>query len=238
MSGLGSGRAAAPPAGALAAMLASASSLFVGFTVLRSAVAGFALYYLVCCVGIPLFDFLFLRRAAGRDIPALVGLGTMRRSHLLLGLGAGGAMVAIMLAALAILRGPVFGDGTIMAALARWGVDRDRLPAVFAVMLAFNGAVEEFFWRGYLHGSLSAMADRRLAGALPTLFFGCQHVFVVSAIVRDPAVVALFIAGITGAGAAWAFMRERSRSLLPCVVSHMMVTAGYMGAFYLMSAPA
>lgn len=140
-------------------------------------------------------------------------------------------MVAAMLLALLLLRDRIFADGRILAALQGWGVPREGLALVFVVMLAFNGALEECFWRGYLHERLGGLRGRAAALALPTLVFGGQHFFVVSTIVADPWIVALFLAGITGAGAVWAFIRERCGRLLPAVLSHMVVTAGYMLVF-------
>ena len=223
------------PAAPVALMAASAASLFLGFTVLGDVVAGFILYYLACCIGLPLAELLVLRRLRPGDLPRVLGLGRLTRGNLALGLAAGTGMLVLMLAALVLLREPVFGDGTIMATLASWGAGGDRLVPVFLVMVTFNGVVEELFWRGYLHERLSGLGNRLLANALPAACFGLQHVFVVSSLVRDPWITALFLAGITGAGAAWAFLRERSGSLWPSLLSHVMVTAGYMGAFGLMS---
>jgi membrane protease YdiL (CAAX protease family) len=225
----------APP---IAAMLASAASLFLGFWVLRSAAWGFALYYLVCCLGIPFFDLVLKRGLPPRRLPGALGFGKPRGRELALGLGSGAAMVAIMLVALVLLRDRVFGSGEVEAALSSWGVPREYLALLCAVMLALNGAAEEFFWRGYLHERLAFLSKRYLAVGLSTFFFGAQHLFVISSIVRDPAVVSLFLFGITGAGAIWGYMRERSGSLVPCVLSHMMVTAGYLGIFLYYSSAA
>lgn len=215
----------------LVMMLASAFSLFLGFKVLRSVVAGFALYYLVCCIGLPLVDLLFARRLGPRRIAAAIGLAKPRRHELLVGLVSGLAMDAIMVAALALFRDRVFANGSVQATLELWGAGGSNLVLVFLVMLAFNGALEELFWRGYLHEKFSGMEKRLAALAIPSLFFGLQHVFVISSLVADPALVALFVFGITGSGAIWAFIRERW-GLLSSVLSHVLVTAGYMAAFY------
>jgi uncharacterized protein len=224
----------------IAFMAASAASLFLGFTILRSAFAGFVLYYLACCLVLPALDILVLRGLPRRGkprpgtplrrVPALLGLVAPRRSDIALGLGSGVAMAAAMLAALALFKGSIFSDGRIQSVLRAWGASGQNLALVYIVMLAFNGAVEELFWRGYLHGKLEALPNRLAALGLPTFFFGAQHVFVVSSLVADPALVALMLLGILGAGAAWSALRERTGSVVPCVLSHALVTAGYMGA--------
>ncbi len=219
----------------LAAMAASAASLFIGFTLLRSAVAGFVLYYLLCCFGLPAADILAARRLSPRRLPAMLGLIKPGRGNLALGLASGLVMAAIAVAVLAIFRERVFGDGHIREVLGAWGASGGNEGLVYAVMLAFNGAVEELFWRGYLHERLKSLPNRFLALALPTAFFAAQHIFVVSRLVADPALVALILVGILGAGAIWAYMRERTLGVLPCVVSHMLVTAGYMGALFFFS---
>ena len=105
----------------IALMLASAASLFLGFTVLRSAFAGFVLYYLLCCVALPLLDILVLRKIPARSVPELVGLSSPRKKDIALGVGAGLAMAAAMLVALVAFKGGVFGDGRIGAVLKGWG---------------------------------------------------------------------------------------------------------------------
>jgi membrane protease YdiL (CAAX protease family) len=178
------------------------------------------------------------RGSSSRRLPAALGLGRPRGRDLALGLASGTAMVAVMLVALVLLRDTVFGSGEVLAALGSWGVPREYLALLCAVMLALNGAAEEFFWRGYLHVRLAPLRNRYIAVGLTTLFFGAQHIFVISSIVKGPAVAALFLAGILGAGAIWGYMRERSGSLVPCVISHMTVTAGYLGIFLYYTATA
>ncbi len=214
-------------------MLASAVSLFLGFTVLRSAFAGFALYYLLCCITLPLLDILVLRKIPARCIPELLGFSPPKKKDIVLGVWAGLAMAAAMLVALVVFRDVVFGDGRIGAVLKGWGASGKNAVVVYIVMLVFNGALEELFWRGYLYDRLRAMPNRFLALGLPAFFFGAQHLFVVSLLVADPAIVGLFIAGIFGAGLVWSLMRERSGGILACVISHTLVTSGYMGAFFI-----
>ena len=57
----------------------------------------------------------------------------------------------------------------------------------------------------------------------------------VSLLVADPALVGLFVFGIFGAGLEWSVMRERSGGVMACVISHTLVTAGYMLALFLLS---
>jgi uncharacterized protein len=224
-----------PVATALAAMAASAASLFLGFTILHSAIAGFVLYYLLCCLALPALDLFAARKLPLR--PALIALGLKRPGgrDIALGLGSGALMSTAMMAALVVFKGSVFGDGRIQSVLKDWGASGSNEALVYVVMLAFNGAIEELFWRGYLHDKLLALPRRLVALGLPCLFFGAQHVFVLSLLVADPALVALFLVGILGAGAIWGYMRERSGGVLPCILSHMLVTAGYMGALFFFS---
>jgi membrane protease YdiL (CAAX protease family) len=218
---------------AILVALASAFSLFLGFKVLKSLVAGFALYYLACCVCLPLVDLLGLRALGWKGIAPAIGLERPTRPAVLVGLGSALAMDSVMIAVLGLFRGRVFADGRVQSTLRTWGAGGGRLILVFIVMLAFNGVLEELFWRGYLRERFSGMKSRLAALALPTLFFGLQHVFVMSSLVADPLLLALFVFGITAAGAVWALMRERF-GLVSCVLSHALVTAGYLGAFYLL----
>jgi len=219
----------------LALMLASAASLFLGFTLLRSALVGFLLYYGLCCLALPALDILALRRIKPRSLSALLGILPLRRGDLALGLALGLAMSAPMVLFLGLFRQLLFGDGRIHSVLAGWGAAGSSEAYVFVAMLAFNGAVEELFWRGFIHERLAALRSRPLALGLPALLFAAQHVFVVSALVASPLLVGLFLAGILGAGLVWGMLRELRGSVIPCVISHVLVTAGYMGAFFFLA---
>ncbi len=213
-------------------MAASALSLFVAFILLRSASMGFVLYYLVCCLGLPALELLAVRKVPPRGILELLGLDGPGRRGIAIGLGSGLGMAAIMLSALAAFSRQVFGDGRILSVLRGWGVSGNNMAFVYLVMLAFNGAVEEIFWRGFLYDRLRSLPNRIFALGLPVFFFGAQHYFVVSRLVSDPALLGLILFGILGAGAIWSLIRELTRSVVPCVISHAIVTAGYMGAFF------
>jgi len=212
-------------------MAASAASLWLGFWVLRSALAGFCLYYLLCCLVLPTAALLAAGKATPRALPSLLGLLPLRGADLGLGLGIGLAMSAPMVLVLALFRQELFGDGRIREVLARWGASGDRALLVYVAMLAFNGIVEELFWRGFIHDRLRALPNRWVALGLPALFFAAQHLFVVSSLVASPGLIALFLAGILGAGVVWSLLRELRGSVIPSLVSHVLVTAGYMAAF-------
>lgn len=220
----------------IAFMISSALSLFVGFTILRSALAGFFLYYVLCCLVLPTLEMLGLRRLSPRVLPELLGFNGLGRRGLSLGLLSGFGMTAIMLIALALFKNRIFGDGRIFGVLREWGASGGNAVYVYIAMLAFNGAVEEFFWRGFLYDKLKYVPNRFLALGVPLLFFGAQHVFVVSRLVAGLDLVALILVGIFGAGAVWSLIRERTGSVLPCAISHTIVTAGYMGALLFFTA--
>lgn len=215
----------------VAFMAISAISLFIAFTLVRSAFLGFILYYLVACLGLPALDLVAVRTLAPRAVPEALGLRGSRRG-IAVGVATGFGMAAIMLIVLIAFSERLFGDGKMLAVVAGWGVSSRNAFIVYVVMLAFNGAVEELFWRGFLYDGLKAVSSRVVALGLPLLFFSAQHYFVVSRLVTDPGLVALILAGIFGAGLVWSVLREATRSVVPCVISHTIVTAGYMGAFY------
>jgi len=214
------------------AMSLAGFSLFFGVFVLKSLMAVFFSYYLLCSLGLPLLD---LRLGAGlglREIPRWLALSPVRAWDLALGALSGTGMAAIMIASFVALKSVFLADNRILASIEAWGVSRDDIAMVFVVMLAFNGALEELFWRGYIHRKFEDMGNRAAAVGIPALFFCSWHIFVISSLVANPLAIALFMAGIGGAGIVWGIMRERSGSVVPCVVSHMIVTAGYLGIFY------
>lgn len=212
-------------------MLLPGACLALSLRVFHSLALTFVLYYLVSCGAVPLADLLLVRRQGWRSLPGLLRICPVRRADVLLGLGTGLAVCVLMASAFRLLEGILLGGNRILESVEAWGISRGNLALVYAVLIVFNGALEELFWRGYIHDRLSYLRHRPLAVVLPAAVFGLQHVFVLTSILPGPSAVALALAGVTAGGVLWTFLREWRGSLVPAALSHMTVTIGYMGIF-------
>lgn len=217
---------------ALAAMTLAGLSIWFSLWVLNSVIIAFLMYYCLVCVGLPLAAAL----AGGTGIaslPASLGMKRPSRPDILWGLGSGLAICAFMLAAFGLMGDFLMGGNRILETLEAWGFSRRYIVLVYLVMIVFNGAVEEIFWRGFVHGLLAGLVKRPLALAIASLPFGLFHIFVISSIFATPLAAALVICGITVGGFFWAFLREWRGNLWPSLISHVLVTLGYLGVFSL-----
>lgn len=212
-------------------MLFSALSLYIGFSLYGAVLLGFGLYYGLVCIVLPLAELRQASNLAWKAIPMAYGLERPSLAAVIAGLVSGALMSGMMFAVFLPLRSHLFADGRIEATLQSWGAGPRLLVLVFMVMILCNGALEELFWRGYIHRCLKGMTRSWLALAIPSLAFGLQHLFVISALLGQGWIIGLFIFGITAAGCIWAILRVRW-GLISSLISHCMVTATYMGAFY------
>jgi membrane protease YdiL (CAAX protease family) len=205
---------------------------FVSLFVFRSLALSFLLYSLLGCVLIPLADLVLSRKLRLRDVPAALAIVPIGRRNAIMGLSIGLGFAGIMWGAF-LLFGKAFLEGSAALDLVTaWGIPRNGLMYAYVAFLVLNGAIEEFYWRGYIHDKLKGEGKRWLAVGLPALVFGGQHYFVISGLLRNPVAIAVFMAAIVCTGVFWGIMRELAKSLFACMLSHALVAAGYMGILY------
>lgn len=209
-----------------AAPLVVVGSLFV----IRSVWLTFLLYHFGICLAAPLLASRFGRtgrqgRAWLREHLRSLGLRPRGRG---LGLALGAGLALAIVGAFAAWGRGFLGAGAPAAVLGEWGVETALLPALFAFMLLGNGFAEELFWRGWLHERLRARRPRPAVIAATAACYASYHVFTVAALLRELSVVALFSAAILAAGAFWGWLRERTESVWPALLSHAGATTGYM----------
>jgi membrane protease YdiL (CAAX protease family) len=176
-------------------------------------------------------------------LPAVVNVGVRRRgwrAHLrhlgLAGPGTGRAVAGGL--ALAALCGtgvlaffawwgtPRLVAGDVVAALAAWGLGPQHLAGLTALLALVGGPAEELFWRGFCATELAA-APRRWRLLLPSLLYASYHAYTLHALAPQPALAAAALAGVAGAGVGWAWLRERTGSVWPALLSHGTAAAAY-----------
>lgn len=214
-------------------MALSACSLFISLILLSNLTACFLSYYLFVCLLIPLAAAYFKGPGQRARYLRSFGFSFPRRRDLAPGLVSGLAMTLVMVFAFILLKPVFLNDNNILSSIKSWGVPSKHIVFIFLVMLFFNGAVEEFFWRGYIRSRFAKAGNHVLAVGLPAVFFCGQHIFVIGSLFKDPFAITLCMTGIGSAGIIWGMMRERGIGLWACILSHMIVTTGYLGIFYL-----
>jgi membrane protease YdiL (CAAX protease family) len=195
----------------------------------RNVFAVFAAYHLGFCLVLPAIRNLFRRRltiSQHLEYLGLTGPGTTRGLALGLGLGAalGGGTILVFQ-----IFGDVFlADQNVPAVLARWGVNQSNLPVMFWFMTLINGPAEELYWRGFVHRETEGKSQRRNTILLIAACYASYHGVTVYLLIADEMIALLFMASIFAAGSAWGWLREKTGSVWPALLSHAGATIGYM----------
>jgi len=159
---------------------------------------------------------------------------------LLLGLGFGLLVVAAMLLAyFAALRDSpqlAHAPGMIFSRLRQFGL---ATPGGFLGVAVFYSVVhsflEEYYWRWFVFGRLRRYVPLAAAVVVSSLGFTLHHVVILCVYFPWPLALAFSLAVGVG-GAIWAWLYERSGSLLAPWLSHLLVDAGIMIVGYAMLA--
>ena len=105
-------------------------------------------------------------------------------------------------------------------------------PARYLVLACFivtaHSLLEEYYWRWFVFGQLRRLTTRTPAIALSSLAFMSHHVVILYVYLpgRFWTAALPFSLGIAVGGAVWAWLYERSGSLWPAWLSHLLIDAG------------
>jgi membrane protease YdiL (CAAX protease family) len=230
---------------ALPLMLAVAAPLAVIVCIgyLRSVWWTFAIYQLGICLVAPAIE----SRLAGRSWrqhATMLGLSGPRpadgsdvrdgspsrpTSAIVLGL-----VTALVTGAFLVLTRDRFLDPYhLESTLAGWGVSPEQMLTMLAVMAVLNAAAEELFWRGYFPGRVAVglLASRppvALTVVLPAFLYASYHAATIGHLVGETSGVVLMTGGVLGAGLLWGWLRQRTGSAWPPLLSHGGAVLGYL----------
>jgi|GEM_PF-1087525 len=217
-------------------------AVLIGIEVLRSVWWTFALYQGVICLIAPAIESRINGRG-WREHAILLGLveraeaGTPRRgqrSRQLLYAGALGLVTALVTGAFLVLtRDPFLDPDRLDATLMGWGVSSNRIPAMLAVMGVLDAAAEELFWRGYIPGRVAwARPDKArsivLTVLLPAVLYASYHAVTIGHLVGKGAGAIIMTGGVLGAGVFWGWLRRRTGSVWPPLLSHAGAVLAYL----------
>ena len=155
----------------------------------------------------------------------LTGPGTKRGLALGLALGlaaAGGILGFFALAGARVLDGADLAD-----ALRAWGLPPERLRAAALFMALVAGPAEELFWRGFCAAELADVRRRAVRLGVPSLLYASYHAVTLARLVGGIAWPLALFAAVAAAGWAWAWLRERTGSVWPALLSHGAAAGAY-----------
>jgi membrane protease YdiL (CAAX protease family) len=175
------------------------------------------------------------------SLPLAWFLGTQRvrlkvskpkKSGIGLGLAFGLLTSAAILALyFVIFRGsPLFGDAParVAAKLALFHADTPARFLGLALFLSIiHSFLEEYYWRWFVFRELESSISKRLAIGVSSLGFMGHHVIVLG-VYFSLSLALPFSLGVAIGGAAWAWIYDRSGSLLPSWLSHALVDGAIM----------
>ncbi|QDV36696.1 CPBP family intramembrane glutamic endopeptidase [Tautonia plasticadhaerens] len=152
-----------------------------------------------------------------------------------IGLAAGLALLAVILATYALVR-PILDPGVLLARASSTGFDR---PVSFVLVSAYvifvNSLLEEYVWRWFVYRQVEAIlppglgnaARRAMAVLVAAMLFTVHHVIALSAWV-GPGAVLLGSVGVFLGALIWSAIYARERSLWPCYFSHILADLAIM----------
>ncbi len=200
----------------------------------NSVYAVFFIYYLGYGIILPVMDRIVFKKEKLKQLSDYIGATPLPgKKALITGAVSFAFVFSGILVFFALLKDTILDSGKIISALAAWGVTKGNIAPVFIVMVIFNGAVEELFWRGYIHRRFEIMENRILANAVPVFFFAAQHSFIILNFTHEVLPFIVLMLGIGLGGVIFALLREKTNNVLASVMCHVGATAGYMSAFYL-----
>jgi membrane protease YdiL (CAAX protease family) len=199
----------------------------------------FATYQVAICLVIPAVA----SRRSGltwREHAALLGLrrghgraGSMERVRSVRGISIVlGLATAVVTAGFLVLTRDRFLDATrIEHTLAGWGVSASTVPVVLGIMAVLNAAAEELFWRGYFPGRValaSTSPSSLLTVFLPAALYASYHAVTIGQLVGNAGGAVLMTGGVLGAGLLWGWLRQRTGSVWPALISHSGAVIAYL----------
>lgn len=154
---------------------------------------------------------------------------------LTLGIGSGlGIDVGILVLYFALLRGQPFfthAAGAMAVKLRAFGLDSIIAFVAFSVFIAtFHALLEEYYWRWFVFGQLRRYMPPLWAIVLSSVAFMSHHVLILAEFFPDQWLTAVlpFSLGVAAGGALWAWLYERTGSLVGPWVSHLLTDVAIM----------
>ena len=159
------------------------------------------------------------------------------------------AVSALAAAAVSVLYSVVLRDTGLAAGAAQriapklddFGVANPASYLLLALLLSFvHSFLEEYYFRWFIFGGLRRRTSLGTAYALSSLTFMSHHVIVIATYLgaEEVPLIALLSVGVAAGGLFWAWLYQRTGSLLSPWLSHIVGDLAIMGIGYDLAGPA
>ena len=219
-------------------------SVIFCLNVLHSVWWTLVVYQLGCCLIFPAVEST-VRKKSGVDHLQILGLvqvehvrpGIRFGSPFLLSLGAAFSTALITGAFLWLTKDSYLSAHQLGESLSHWGVEKPQMAVLLVIMALLNAPAEELFWRGYLPGRMGGghSKDSRnlgLAIVLPATLYASYHLVTLGSLVSSTLGATLMFLGVWFAGMFWGWLRQRTGSVWPPLMSHWGAVLAYLGVHY------
>ncbi len=226
--------------------LSAASLQAITIGVFKSFLASFIVYSLLLCIG----SFIVYCKKQYSRISSIIiteslGLNITNNRLWLVGILSGFIIVIIMILGFIVFYRYFSNAKVVIDAAASMGIQKNFSLIIAIVGLVINAAAEEVFWRGTLHNLLGLNPENQnkeqskekkllsrtvlIRILVISFLFGLNHVGIMAGIAPSVSAGLLSLLGITLSGILWGVMREITYSIIPSLISHILVTLGYSG---------
>lgn len=176
-------------------------------------------YWLKSLVKLALF--LGVPFALSRRLPLRFGeLFRFRRQNVLLALGLGAVLYALILGGYFVVRRWFDFSGIADSLSANAGVTRENFLLVSLYISFANSLLEEFFFRGFLFANLKTLSGRGFAHGFSALAFSAYHVAMMAGWF-SPVLFLLVLAGLAAGGVIFNLLNERRGNICTSWLVHM-----------------
>lgn len=145
------------------------------------------------------------------------------RKNLRIAMAVGFGMLSAILGAFFILKRYIDLDSLLLD-LADAGVTSLTFPLIAFYILCGNSFIEEFFFRGILPDAFKGSRFRLL---LPSFFFAIYHIAIFLPWFTPPLLM-LAVGGLWAGGIIFQLLNEKSGTILPSWIVHMLADAGIL----------
>jgi len=218
--------------------VAAPLAVFISIEYLHSVWWTFALYQVSICFVAPAVESRSLGRS-GHQHFALLGLVqgsedlAKARDWRKLAAVLGVATTLVTGSFLVLTRDRFLDPELLDSTLVGWGVPHQQVLTMLVVMAVLNAAAEELFWRGYFPGRVAearpgAKPPVALTIILPSVLYASYHAATISSLVSETVGVVIMTVGVLSAGLIWGWLRQRTHSVWPSLMSHSGAVLAYL----------
>jgi membrane protease YdiL (CAAX protease family) len=112
-----------------------------------------------------------------------------------------------------------------------WGFS-GPLELIFVLLFIFvNPVLEEVYWRGYMYEKLRRNGTAAYTIAMTSIFYTLYHVITVLYLFQS-GYVAVAVLPVLVAGLFWAFVREKTGSIISSIIGHSLADLGIMFVYW------